>query len=342
MFLAGSILTVPHSALAPEMTLDYDERTSLVSYRAVAGQVGSLIASAVPPLMVAGFVSAQKGWSLIGAVFGAFCLIPILVLWRFTRGWERYSEDTEALSVREMVQALYGNRSFRYVVGLYLFGVGFVYGFDASFMYFLQYHMGMSEEQISIFFLILFASPIPWIPVITLVSNRIGKRGTFMLFIAAGASISSVGFGLIQPRHVMVLYGLAIVQGAVFAATWQLIWAMIPDVVEVDEFKTGKRREGLYNGAATLILKLSMSLSIFLVSMYLSWIGYEPNIAQSPSVIFKIRIMQGPLWGTILVLSVVIAYFMPMTRERHKALLKAIEARKAGEPWDEESIRELL
>jgi Na+/melibiose symporter-like transporter len=52
--------------------------------------------------------------------------------------------------------------------------------------------------------------------------------------------------------------------------------------------------------------------------------------------------MFGPLVAGLLLISIILAYFLPMTRDRHRALLKAIEAKKAGEEWDEEGFAELL
>lgn len=342
LFLALTIFLVPYTAMAPEMTKDYDERTSLVGYRVVWAQVGAIVGSAAPLLIVQQFSDAKTGWSVTGAIFGGLCLIPILLTWRFTRGWERYAEDTEPLNLGEVLRATLGNRTFRYFAAIYLFSLAFLFGFDAAFVFFCRYHMEASEEEISLFFLILFASAVLWVPAITFVSNRIGKRGAFMLFMGATGIFNAVAVGLVQPRQIMLLYGIAVVLGSTMAAGIQLNLAMIPDVIEVDEFKTGKRREGLYNGAATLILKMGSALSILMVSQYLNWIGYEAGVAQSPEVILGMRIMQGPIWGGLIMIGVVIAFFMPMNRERHRALLKAIEAKTAGEPWDEEEIKELL
>lgn len=346
LFLALSVFLVPYTAMAPEMTRDYDERTSLVGYRVAWAQVGAIVGSAAPLLIVQQFpdtrTGAQTGWSVTGAIFGGLCLIPILLTWRFTRGWERYAEDTESLNFREVLRAISGNRTFRYFAAMYLFSLAFLFGFDAAFVFFCQYHMKASKEEISLFFLILFISAIFWVPIITYMSNKIGKRGAFMLFMGVTGIFNAIAVGLIQPRQIILLYGIAAVLGSTMAAGTQLNLAMIPDVVEVDEFKTGKRREGLYYGTTTLIMKLGSALSILMVSQYLNWIGYEAGVAQSPDVILGMRIMQGPLWGVLIMIGVVIAYFMPMTRERHKALLEAIEAKKAGEPWDEEVIRPLL
>ena len=59
-------------------------------------------------------------------------------------------------------------------------------------------------------------------------------------------------------------------------------------------------------------------------------------------MLLGLRIMFGPLVAGLLLISIILAYFLPMTRDRHRALLKAIEAKKAGEEWSEEGFKELL
>ena len=43
-------------------------------------------------------------------------------------------------------------------------------------------------------------------------------------------------------------------------------WAMVADVVDVDELMTGKRREGIYSGYLVFLRKLATALAIFLVT----------------------------------------------------------------------------
>jgi len=59
-------------------------------------------------------------------------------------------------------------------------------------------------------------------------------------------------------------------------------------------------------------------------------------------VLLGIRILFGPGVGGLLIISAIITILFPMTRSRHKALLEAIEAKKAGRPWDEQAIKKLL
>jgi GPH family glycoside/pentoside/hexuronide:cation symporter len=342
MHTAITVLDVPYTALAPEMTRDYDERTSLVSFRVVWSQVGSIVAAAIPYLIVQRFADEKAGWSVAAAAFGLLCLFPILITWRFTRGWERYSEDSESLSFRDVAQAILGNRSFRYITGIYLFSVTAVYVSGAVAVYFLEYWMEFSETQISWFLLFYFGCTVLWVPVITVVSNRLGKRGAFILFMALWAFTYGIGNLIVQPHQVAVMYVLAVFGSIGAGTSFQLCWAMIPDVVEVDEFKTGRRREGLYYGVAIFTLKAGSAIALLIVGQVIERIGYVPNAVQSASALMGLRIMFGPLIAGLIIISIIIAFFMPMTRERHRALREAIETKKAGGTWDEDGFRELL
>jgi GPH family glycoside/pentoside/hexuronide:cation symporter len=342
MHTAITLVDVPYTALAPEMTKDYDERTSLVSYRVVWSQIGSIVGGAVPLLIVERFSEPKAGWSAMGAILGAACIFPILLTWHFTRGWERYAEDTESLKFRDMLDALVGNRSFRYVAGIYLFSITTVYIISAMAVYFLEYYIGLSGKQISGFLLFFFVCTVLWVPVITFASNRLGKRNAFILFMALWALAYGIGNLVVKPGQMLAVYLISVLGAAGAGSTYQLCWAMIPDVVEVDEFKTGRRREGLYYGVAILILKAGSAFALLIVGHVLERIGYVPGVAQPPAVLLGLRIMFGPLVAGLLIISIILAYFLPMTRNRHRALLEAIRAKKAGDEWSEEGFRELL
>ena len=342
MHTAMTVLSVPHAALVPEMTTDYDERTSLASYRFAWSVIGSLFSAVLLLLIANRFEDRTVGWSVAAAVVGFLCLFPILLTWRYTRGWERYSESSEIMNIRDMRDAIFGNRSLRYALCIFIFGITANYAGGSIAVYFLEYWMGFSKEQISLYWLIFFVSNLLWVPVILYLSYRMGKRGAYIICIGIGAITYGVGNIMVQPGQVLVMYVLSVIGALAAAATYQLLWAMIPDVVEVDEFKTGKRREGLYYGVYLLTTKLASALALFIVGQVLEFIGYIPNIEQPHSVLLGIRLLFGPGVGGLLLISAVITIFFPMTRKRHKALLKAIEAKRTGVPWNEGEFKELL
>ena len=70
--------------------------------------------------------------------------------------------------------------------------------------------------------------------------------------------------------------------------------------------------------------------------------GYVPNATQSQSALTGIRTVYGIVVGSFIVLSVVVAYFVPMTKNKHAALRKAIALKKEGKEFDEQSIADII
>ena len=92
-----TFLNVPYTALAAEMTQDYDERTSLISYRTLWSMVASIFGAALPFVLAGAFAdmfNSQKiGWSIAAGILGIAAVFPILLTWRVTRGYELFPEQ---------------------------------------------------------------------------------------------------------------------------------------------------------------------------------------------------------------------------------------------------------
>lgn len=344
-FTAATVLDVPYTSLSAEMTRDYDERTGLITYRAVFCQIASLIGAALPFVLVeelnAALGDRRLAWSAMTAGLGIFTVFPILWTWRATRGYELHREKTMARP-SDIINHVFKNRSFRYTAGVYIScNVGLSVA-GVVMVYFMKYYMGFTENQQSLAFAFLFACTILWVPLIGFLSNRYGKRWAFVMSIGLWLMVQAVGGMMVRPSWHLFFYIMVILASGGIIAVTMTGWSMIPDVVEVDEFKTGQRREGLYYGVISFFRKISVAVSVWLVGMVLSAVGYVPDVPQTESSLMGIRSMYA--WGTafFLALSMAFAYFLPMTRERHRALKEAIALKKEGRGWDEEAIRPVL
>jgi GPH family glycoside/pentoside/hexuronide:cation symporter len=344
-FSLSTMLDVPHTALAAEMTQDYNERTSLVSYRAFFSQISSIVASAVPWVLVAYltklFGDRNLAWSTMTGAFGFVGVFFILWTWRATRGHELFPEKT-VVHLRDITRDVLKNRAFLYTVGAYtLSNVALSLGATVM-VYYMIYYLGFNDTQQSIAFLFLFACTILWIPLINLFSRKWGKRAAFVFFIGLWAVVQAVGGMLIRPGQEYLFYAMAALASGGVVSVTMLGWAMILDVVEVDEFKTGQRREGLYFSLCAFSRKVGVAASLGGAGIALKLIGYVADRPQTPETILGLRVLYAIGTGVFLFGSIVMAWLLPMTRERHAALRAAIDNRKSGKDYDEESIRTLL
>ncbi len=146
-------------------------------------------------------------------------------------------------------------------------------------VYFMKYYMNFTEAQQSLAFLFFFACTILWIPLITYVSTKYEKRWAYIIFIGLWAVVQGIGGMLVKPGNIVFFYVLAILASGGVIAVTMINWMMIPDVVEVDEFKTGHRREGLYFGLTTFVGKAAGAVALWINGIVLEWIGYMANVS---------------------------------------------------------------
>src|SRR5262245_44755635 len=84
-----TLVSVPFMSLTPELTPDYDERTSLTSFRSFFQFVGALsmviAAPSIVDLVIRSGGSQQRGFMIVGAIFGAISVIPLILIGLFIK-----------------------------------------------------------------------------------------------------------------------------------------------------------------------------------------------------------------------------------------------------------------
>lgn len=342
---AFTFLNVPYTALAAEMTQDYDERTSLISFRTLWSMVASIFGAALPFMLAGAFAdmfgSQRIGWSISAAILGLASVFPILLTWRMTRGYELFPEQA-TVKWRDIREALLGNRPFRYVMGIWTFGIVAINVSAAAVVYFFTYRMGYSEDESSIAFLFFMCASVIWVPIISKTAQNLGKRKSLMIFMGGWAFVCAVLFMMVDQGDTIFLYCLLFLAAMGNSGIYLLGWSMIPDVIEVDEFKTGQRREGLYFGIIAFSQKLGSAIAIWLIGVSLSLVGYTPGAAQSTKAMWGIRLIFSEGTAFFILLVIIVCLFSPMTREKHQALTEAIARKRMNQNYDTVKIRDLI
>jgi len=342
---AFTFLNVPYTALAAEMTQDYDERISLISFRTLWSMVASIFGAALP-FVLAGFFTdmfgnEKTGWSIAVAVLGLASIFPILLTWRVTRGYELFPEQI-AVKWRDIREALFGNRPFRFILGIWTCGIIAINISAAAAVYFFTYRMGYSEDESSIAFLFLMCASVFWIPIISKTAQRLGKRKALTIFMGGWLLGSAVLVLMVDHGDTILFYSVLFIAAVGNSSIYLLGWSMIPDVIEVDEFKTGQRREGLYFGLIAFVQKLGSAIAIWFIGIILSWVGYTPGATQSTEAMWGIRLIFSEGTAFFILLVIIICLLSPMTREKHKALTEAISRKKSDKDYDTAKIQDLI
>lgn len=325
---AMSLLSVPYVALAPELARDYDDRTSLTAYRMAFSIIGGLLAAVLPMILVHAFSAPRVGYGVMGAVFGAFLIGCPLIAFFGTGEPARPPAVSNSMPFWREFLSCFKNRPFIAAMLMFLATWVAVDVLTATFEYYLKYRLGMSGQS-SIVLGLLFISAALCLPLWVRTSEAFGKKPAYF---AGMIGLSLVLFGLmwVRPGQPLLAYALAVLAGVGISAAHVLPYAILPDVIEHDEWLTGQRREGVYFGVIMFLRQLAASGAMFLVGQALDRSGYVANAVQTPSALLCIRVMIGIIPGVLLILGMSALAFYPIDKSRFTAIRAQIEARRTG------------
>ncbi len=331
----ATFVYMPYYALTPELSQDYDERTSLTSIRMVFSIIGTMLAFTLP-LAIIGTMRPQNASriSIVGAAMGILAALPLVLTFFGVRERPEYLQQSQP-GLKDSLRAALKNRPFLYTMGIFLFTWAALEVVQAMLLFFLKYRMGLEEES-DMIFAVLFVAALLSLPFWNWLSGRTDKRLSYiagMLFMSA--ILVALIFSLPEWGLPVVLT-LAVLAGVGFGAVQVLPWAILPDSIEWDELQTGQRHEGVFYSLVTLLRKIAASLSVPVLLLMLGWTGYIPNAAiQPPSAILGIRLLTGPYPAVLLLVGVVIASRYPLTRQRFAQVRQELAKRRQA-IWDQQ------
>jgi GPH family glycoside/pentoside/hexuronide:cation symporter len=330
-FLFHTVYVIPYSALGPELTLDYHERSSLFGWREGFTMVGLLVAVAAPGLLIDLLGMSQRfTFGLVSLVFGSLLVATYANLVLRVRERPDFM-SRESNPIVPGVRRALGNRPFRILLIVYV--VASVPGaIPATLMpYFTEYVLQPEQPQlwITIFLATYVGAGIACLPLWIRASRRWGKRRvwlvSFWIGIAGGPLLFLVGAGDLALFSVLILF-----VGSGFGAGMFLNPAIQADVMDYDELQTGKRREAQYSSFWAMASKFVAIPSAAMPLAVLGMLGYVPNQPQIPSVELAIRALMGFAPAAFSLVAFFVALRFPITEASHRAILDAIAQHREG------------
>jgi GPH family glycoside/pentoside/hexuronide:cation symporter len=324
---AATFVYMPYFALTPELTRDYDERTSLTSYRMFFSIVASLVAFTLPLTLIGRFVPENAMRVLtMGAIFGLGGALPLLLTFFGTR--ERHAHlDHEPPALLPSLRAALRNRPFVFSVVMFLLTWVAISLLESTLLYFIKYGV-QRESQSDLIMLVIFAVAMAALPFWNWASRHWNKRWAYVAGIAFWAVVQLFIVSLNPSTSLTVILILCALAGIGVSAAHVIPWALIPDAIEWDELNTGERHEGMFYSLVTLAKKIATSIALPLALLLLRTTGYAPNAEQQlPSALLGIRILAGPIPAFLLCAGIVFALFYPLSRERHAEVCRELDQR---------------
>ncbi len=350
-----SAVEVPNAALIPELTPDYDERTSIMRFRYLFGWIGGLLILflAYDVFLVptkdypVGQLNPEGYWNY--GLFGAVVMVATVLIAALGqhKAVARYPEQREAITHKggafgEIFEALshpaaiilFGGAVFAYISQGITFSI-------SNYLYIFVWRF--PQWAFGIYPVILMVSVVGSFFLVTPLVKRFGKKKvviatgiTGMLFWVAPFLLNLLGLWptLGTTLSTTMVFGFAFCSNMVSVTSMITAQSMVADLVEASEIKTGKRAEGVFSAGWFFVQKCGVGLGILASGLIVHWSGL-PQKADPATLPYAVAENIMAFYGVVIVIlslggALVFRHF-PLGRDDHEERLVQLNTKKATE-----------
>lgn len=336
-----TIVNVPYLALVPEMTEEYDERSSLTGWRIAFSFLASLVTAGLfkllaenvfAPAFGGGPEAIRQGYLLAAALWSVTIALPFLVVgWRIKE--PGHSPVSSPVRPVQTFVEVFSDKAFRMAALIYL--ISFTMG-DVILVVLVRYlidYVRVPTGWDNLIVASLLASAILCLPIVVWLMRRTDKRTAYLISMGFLVVVLLL-WSLVPPGNPTPIFISAVLAGFGLAALSTIPWAIVADVVEADELRHGERREGLFAGYLVFLRKFASAFAIFAVGQLLAATGFISStsgsafIAQPASALAAMRFLVTIVPAIALTLAIVVAWRFPIDRETYEAIRAALELRR--------------
>lgn len=358
--VAMTLYYVPHMALGAELSEDYRERLAVGGYRMLFSHVGRLVClGAGFSLFFVATPEYSNGQLNPDAYrpFSIFCGVMVVLFVIISamgtqkRTVELYNlrgaPKVDPAPLKGMCVAFVNAMKLRSFFGLFM-GLLVMYIFGgtqtALALHINTYYWGLDPQASQFIFYAQIAGFIGGIPLARPLAARFDKKIAYMCCVGGSCVVVSIPvflrlFGLFPENGdpmVMPVVALAnLGYGIIGASSGILSAAMLADIADQYDLKHGDRAEGLFFGAVAFSSKASIGLGSAFAGVLLDLIAFPrtPKVeVVGPEVLWRLGIVYGPVLLLVLLLGLSLVLSYDLNREKHAAILEALNRRRAGLP----------
>ena len=309
-----SFNNTPYSSLGGVMTDDGRERTSVATVRFVAATVATIVVQVATLPMVKMFEDPRTGWSVTVGIYAVFAAVMLVVSGCVAK--ERIAPPaTQKNSIREDLRSVFGDVPWRamFTLTLFLFVTLALWGSASA--YYFKYAVPEDVLDFSLFNGV--GQGITFVAVVTLpgvLSARFGKKETYFVCLALTA-LFTAGFYFVPATSRWGLLALCALKSLAYAPTIPLLWAMMGDVADHSEWKSGRRATGFVFAGIVFALKAGLGLGGAVCGWILGAAGFDPSAAsQTPGAQEAILLSVSLIPATLFAVGVFALAFYPISK----------------------------
>lgn len=329
LFLAFTLVDLPHKAWGAELSTEYTERTHVAAWREGFGAMGQILFLGVLSLMgLLGQVNNRHQLMAIAAIILAS--LPPLVAVALAKVPEFPPEKLsgERYNGWRSLRLVLRNQAFVRTLGTLML-LGSAVMIQATLHKLVLTHVVGRPDLFAPMILAENLVSLAAVPVWMRISGRIGKHRAVMLA-ALWIGAWSLAFPLVGHGDTALYVALIVLRGSSVASIFMLSNSIAADVIDHDIVASGRHRTGLFFAVWGIAIKLAVALGIVLATALPAAFGFVPSApAQSAEAIRWLLLIYGWLPCLVIALGVPLMWNFPIDQARQRELREQIAARRA-------------
>ena len=330
-----TLVNIPYGALAPVMTEDASQRNSINASRNIGMNIGILIVNGLTSVIMLHFsapgseVSDGHGYLMTAIVYAIISIPCFLAVFFSSREYVMPAKTADKFSLKEVLGNLISNKYLMIMLVIMIFGMCAQMGRIAVVIFYIMYDVG----SFSLIPVIMLSPSILGIISSMLVPTAIkkfGKRNT-MIIGYLGQGIALIAIYLIPFTNIPMIVFFNGLFGF-FNVAFPCSLGMIADAIDVHEYETGVRSDGVAYATYGLAQKLGTAIGSSCGILVMAAFGYVANAQQTPQAQWGINFTVNLLPAILFFVAAAVAFiFWKMSDQDANEIRQKLYSKKAAE-----------
>ena len=334
MMIVYATNNIPYCALSGVMTSDGNERTNLASWRFLCAMAAALAVNMFTVDMVTFFGrdDVALGYQCTMVVWGVIAVMCFVTTFAFTR--ERVSPGPRQRSTMfEDLADLFHNGPW---IALFLLAslINVQLALRGGTMLYYFQHVQQAPKMLGwignfgLFSGVGLAVAMIGVFLSNPLAKRFGKRNTFQVCLLLSAIMMAL-FVLLPRDSMKGLFALQILFQLTFGPTIPLLWAMMADVADYAEWKTGRRSTALAFASIVFGLKMGSGIGLWFNGELLHLAGYSAQGEQSAEALRAIVWLISVFPAAALLVGFVVLFFYRIDQPLEQQIEETLRQRRS-------------
>lgn len=364
-----TMYTIPYYAVVAELTEDYDERTNIRSTASLlnAGAVGlgNVLPALVPTVAILlGKRFENNAYAVIAAIISILAVALGFTCTSSLKGVYKpkpINPDAPKASLGDTFKSfgeilrMKPSKFFLIFVFFFLAGSSML---QSNLTYMVVDCIGIDYDTGIVYVIVsMVISMAIVVPVVEKLAEKKDRRFACITFlsitIAGEIIVKIIGLDATIGGFKIMTVVCAALLGMGAGTFWTFFYSMGYDLVELDELKTGERRESIITALPQLVQKFGSAFGILMAGQLLSAYGYDSSqdtagqeslikVVTDPHIVNGMENISTIIPAALIAVSVLALVFYPMTRKNVSTLMTALNKKRNGEEYSTDGLEKLL